>query len=488
MIPNYLKKELNILFYVVRRKHTSLSEIAQTLDISKRTVKEDVIKINMAFSENFSVEDFFISNSSGVITVNSVYRFCALEYAYRIKLKLLQTNVLFNVCVQLTTHSQIDKEELLNKLYVSEHYLAKINQQLNDYFKVYNISIANTGGIYSLKGDELSVRLFSYIFLQDAFQEIEWPFDDLNMTDIKNKVPFEILDSTEKKLETKKRALYILYGILETRISAQNFIKPPFSQVLVDFFELIRQSFDVDIIFHRESFGFLNTEDKKVEILYFNFLSRIFIPYIFSRKQKVELGEIFFNSDHPYCLLSKKIYFQLSYLFNGKTSNENKALSMYYITIFNAWYFLVGDDYLHLLDLYLPQINFHVPYSNKYYKLINKAVSKIVKKGAHTEFISNMIYWFYISERKSTLEIYLQLIKDFSAEYYLKNRLSFLYNENTIAITDDYSTADIIITDTFESSTTDKEIFYLDSIEDEEGWSELTELIQKKYLEKLNQF
>lgn len=46
MFPSYLTNELEILFYIVKRAHTSLNEISSNLKISKRTVKENLIKIN----------------------------------------------------------------------------------------------------------------------------------------------------------------------------------------------------------------------------------------------------------------------------------------------------------------------------------------------------------------------------------------------------------------------------------------------------------
>lgn len=488
MIPNYLKKEFNILFYAVRKKHTTLIEMANTLCISKRTVKEDIIKINNSFKEYLSIEEFLISNNSGVICVNPEYRYCAIECAYHIKLKLLQGNMLFSFCVQLITHAQISKKEMLKKLYVSEQYLARLIQQLNDYFKKYDIVIVNNGGIISLSGHELSVRIFSYIFLQDAYQEIEWPFDDLDMNDIRDKIPIEILNDTYKRSKTKLRALYILCGILQTRVNGKKFIEPSNSSILVEFFELISKKANVALIFHRKLFDLIDEENKKNEVLYFNFLARVFIPHFFSHDQKIEEGDIFFNSPHPYCVLSKKIYRKIVDFLNEKTSKDNLALCMYYITIFNVWYFLVEDKYLDFLDIYLPKMDFHVPNNNESYMLIHKSINMMIERNTHSDLISNMIYWFSVSEKESTIEIYLQMIKDFSAEFFIKNRLSFLYNENTISITDDYSAADIVITDTYETSAKDKDIFYLNSIEDEESWSELTELIQRIYFEKLNYF
>ena len=88
-------------------------------------------------------------------------------------------------------------------------------------------------------------------------------------------------------------------------------------------------------------------------------------------------------------------------------------------------------------------------------------------------------------KKKPCLTIYLQIIKDFSTDYFIKNRLSALYNQQAICIIDDEAAADLIVTDTYEKALSNKTIFYLDSIENEESWYELTELIQQMYREKL---
>ncbi|UYX97986.1 helix-turn-helix domain-containing protein [Enterococcus faecalis] len=187
MFPSYLTNELEILFYIVKRAHTSLNEISSNLKISKRTVKENLIKINQEFEDTYQIQHFIVSNNNGIVCVNPAYRKSAVEYAYTLKLNLLKNNVQFNYCVQLVTHSSIDKNELIKVLYISEHYLVKITKQLNNFFKIFDIVIVSIKGIYQLTGNELSIRVFSFIFLQDSFQELAWPFSKISLEEIKKK-------------------------------------------------------------------------------------------------------------------------------------------------------------------------------------------------------------------------------------------------------------------------------------------------------------
>ena len=113
-------------------------------------------------------------------------------------------------------------------------------------------------------------------------------------------------------------------------------------------------------------------------------------------------------------------------------------------------------------------------------------MAKLVHQETHLELLSQLLYTLSVSEKKVQVRIYLQIIKDFYANYFIKTRLSSLYNTNAISITEDFTNVDIIITDSFEKATSNQDIFYLDSIENEESWHELTEFIQQKYMAKLN--
>ncbi|MGK0550618.1 helix-turn-helix domain-containing protein [Enterococcus faecalis] len=485
MIPCYLRKELNILFSIVKKKETSLKELANSLDISKRVVKDNLNKINHAFAEIFSMSDFIVSNQAGVICINLNYKQHAVEYAYQLKLNLLQKNLLFNYCVQLVTHSKISKEELLKTLYISDQYLAKLTQQLNDFFKEYNLTIVASHGTYQLQGEELTIRIFSYIFLQDAFQELEWPFSHVDQASIEKNVNIEELPPSPQPFKPYKRALLILYAILQLRISNHQLLTKPPTHELLAFLELIRSYSDMTLVFNQEVFKNLSPEEQTLEQLYFNFLARIFLPFIVSQKQKKELGQLFFQSAHPYCITAKKILQQAAPLLMQWQSKDTLFFYLYYLTIFEAWYSLVGNNYTKYLKLYLPEPSFHKPVNNAYFDAIQTSVANIIKPMDHIVFISCLLYTLTVSEKKPCLTIYLQIIKDFSADYFIKNRLSALYNQQAICIIDDEAAADLIVTDTYEKALSNKTIFYLDSIENEESWYELTELIQQMYREKL---
>lgn len=482
IIPCYLNIEIEVLFYIIKKKSTTLNDVSASLGVSKRIVKENIIKINTSMEDYFSVIGFIVSNNFGSICVNSNYKYCSLEYAYNLRLYLLKSNVLFNCCVKLVTHSKISREHLIRSLFISEYYLPKLIHKLNIFFEEFGITILNNQGIYCLEGNELSIRLFSYLFLQDAFQEVDWPFEDIPK-------PQQILQNSDKWASTKKRALYLLYTVLSIRVADNKFLIAPFSKDMMSFFEIIYQDFDISSLIHPNFFSIIKLgKSKKIEMLYFSFLSRIFLPYIFSMEQKKKLGKYFSASEHPFCILAKKIFTKIASLINvnGLENDERKYLYLYYIVIFNAWC-LLNDENKDALSFYIPFTHFELPQNTLLFSKIKEEILSVVNDRKHTNLLSNLICSLSISEKKGQLSIYIQVIKSFTTEIFIRNRLTSFYNKQNIYITDSYDEADIVITDTYErfNKSSGKEIFYLDSIEDELILNELNELIRIKYREKL---
>ncbi|MBC1474596.1 M protein trans-acting positive regulator [Listeria grandensis] len=486
MIPDYLQKELNILFFIIKKDKTSLRDISTSLGISKQTVKSNMVRINQSFDQYLTMKDFITSDNTGTIRVNQQYEKKAVECSYILKLKLLKLVVIFNYAVLLTTRSVMTKQEVLDLLFISESYFTKLTHKLNTFLKPYHIKIIISDNKVFLEGNEVFIRLFSYIFLQDSFQDLEWPFTNISIDEIKSTVPPEGLQNAHQRSNTKERSLYIFYAILYTRINEQNFIKNPDSTELLSFFELIKNNFDVALIFHKNRFGHLSQINKKNEILVFNFLSRIFISDIIPREQKIQLGKTFSIQKHSYCVLSKDIYTRFSTLTSLVLSEEKEYIYIYYLSLIISLYNLIGDAFLSFVDLYIPKLTIYLPKKDNLADAIKEKLAPIINDEHHLEMICNLLHSLLHSEKNPKIYIYLQMTKDFTAIYVIKNRLSSLYNNNNISVTSDYSKADIIVTDTLEKATPNKHVFYLDSTRNMERWTELTTIIQDKFREKIN--
>lgn len=137
------------------------------------------------------------------------------------------------------------------------------------------------------------------------------------------------------------------------------------------------------------------------------------------------------------------------------------------------------------LDLYLPKSTFYLSTTNNYIEGIRQAMEQVISDPRHAAYTSSMLYSLSISEKQTQIQLYIQMNKDFIATYALQNRLQGFFNSDNIFITNDYSKADIVVTDSLEvSDSEDKLIFYFDSLSNEDAWEHLLILIRKLYLKK----
>lgn len=485
MIKHFVKRELMIAFSIINKQSTSLTELSTELEIPKRTIKEDMIKLNKLFEELFGKDDFIVSSKQGTISINEAYRHDSIQYFYELKLALLKNSTMFNYCVLLATNSSLTRDQLLDSLFISEVYLSKLTKKLNLFLKKFDILIHTVNQEYILLGDELSIRLFSYLFLQDAFQNLEWPFKNATIQELQATVPEEILKNSHKRSETQKAALYIQYEILRTRILNNRFLSQTCTEQVKDLLILIKENQDVGLIFHENSFGDIPEDRLTEEILYFNFFARIFIPGIIQNHNRAQLGKKFSATNHPICQLSNAILDHFLAASELSLSLEKRYMYTYYITLFNILYFLVDKKFETFLGLFIPKPVYHTQLELPSINKIRSDIGALIDDENQASYLSSLLYSLSYSEITPQLTIYLQITKNFTAFYSINNRLAALYNEKNISITENYSEADIILTDMLEQGEDSKTVFYLDAVNNEEGWKNLLILIQEKYLEKI---
>lgn len=486
MIPGYLRKELSVLFFIINKEQTTTNEISHELELTKRTVRETLSNINAHFEEHLKLKEFILVKKSGSIQIQHTFGKNALDFAYKLKLQLLKKNTSFNYTILLLTRTSLHQTEITNELFISVSYLNKLTHALNKFFSTFKFTIATVKGRYSLIGNEMNIRLFSYLFLNDSFQDIEWPFNNISLKSIRENVPEEILIDSHKRSNTKNRSLYILYAILQTRVKSQNYLIPPTNKLIQTLFVMVQENSDVAFMFHQDRLGSLEKNVKKTEIDYFNFLSHIFISDIIPKKIKMNLGRTFSKEKHPYCTLSIKSIKENSILIEELLSKEDYYLFNYYITLFNTFYFLVGDTLNSFMNLFIPPLSYHFRVKNEYMSKIKTNLANLTITDSHQKLLSNLLYTLYTSGIKSEVMIYIRMSKDFTASFFIENRLSNLFNTQQIMITENYYLSDIVITDTLERTISSKKIFYLDSLDNENRWKELLFLIQNTYIEKQN--
>ncbi|WP_301405887.1 helix-turn-helix domain-containing protein, partial [Enterococcus entomosocium] len=84
MIPDYLRKELSVLFFIIKKKQTTTNEISHELELTKRTVRETISTINTHFEDLQKCKDFIVTKKSGSVQIQSTFKLTALNSAYNL--------------------------------------------------------------------------------------------------------------------------------------------------------------------------------------------------------------------------------------------------------------------------------------------------------------------------------------------------------------------------------------------------------------------
>lgn len=484
-LPKNLQRQINILFYTLGKKDTSAREVSDFFNISRRLVKRTISDINKQFEYYLDKQNYIVSTNFGNTNINVEYEKTALHDVNLMKLLLLKDNIIFRLCILLVTFSSISRKEIKEKLFISDVYLDKLLHKLRKYLNKFDIRIGVSFSHYSLTGNEINIRLFSYVCLSQTFKNLEWPFQDISLEDaieyIENEDSLEVFRNTE----AQKYSLYYMYAIFRTRISSNNKIKQYKTVEEKDILSYICKDYSFNILHMLGcSKSSLTAEGAIIESRYFLFFVLISGSDILCEKDKLELGHYFGNSEHPYCELAGNIMRKKAQFISTDEEEEQFKHAMYIFTMAITASFMMKGTVQNFIRLFSQD---HLPYLDINQAKVDKFWSKLPRiiMDEDQEFVIKRILYSAKFLKVSTgVKIFIEITKDISASQHIRLKLKQLFNADTIRITDEIDEADVIVTDTFEKKEVLDKVFYLDSINNQNAWDNLQLHILQQYLAK----
>lgn len=489
------QNELLVLYAIIQKKQT-LHSLSTQLAIPSRTIKSYLQKLNIEIEELVDLSNFIHANSKGEYTINPLFSEKKLVVYHQLKLHYLKKSPYFNLIVLLTTNYQLSVTELADELFVTSSYLSRIIKSLNEKLSVFDFQIIKEESYVRLTGNELSIRIFSFLLLGDAFQSLEWPFKQFTKDELRHELPKDILNESAKRSDTKKNLLYFLFAVLTIRIQHQAFPKKPTPEELA-ILELIQKNHDIARLFSSHSFNDLPFKDNKNEILYFNFFTRIFLSDIILHEKKIALGKVFSKKEEDATAFAFQLTNALKQHFKGNFTEETTFLFIYYFTLLYVFFQLMGAKIPYFLELHFPKPVYNLSVNDSKMIEIKKFYDHFSKKVLHNQhyellkhtllrdYFCSLIYTLLQIVKTPRIFIYLQITKDFTGKFFITEQLSTIFNAETVVITEDVRKAHLIISDTLELSTNCKSIFFLSSLKNQHQWYELIQIIQQLLLEEL---
>lgn len=489
MLTKAKEKELLVLYTLTQKQKCTLQKLSEQLDIPKRTVKELIRKLNTAISYHLEIDTFILSTAKGEILISPAHAENGMLILYKLRICYFKESQRFNYLLLLIEYPVLSKEFLLEELFISASYLDKLTNQINEKIKKYHLQVAVHQGRYSLIGEEIHIRMYSYLFLADSFQGIEWPFQSLQLKKLQKLLHRSGISEPAKQSTARNMQFYFLVAIFIIRIKHRQLLKAPPDEI-VEILSVFRESQDFSRILQRAAHTGIPEKQWEIEYMHFNLFMCALFPNWISSEQKIEIGQVFYGQNNELCYYTKELTKRLSHVYAVLTIPEKQASYNYFIMLLSLLVLLIGDVVAEFYTLYFPKMTSASGQSEEQLTKIKNIVDDVFQTCKKTKtfnlFLSELIYSMLHSETTYPLMIYIQITKSITESYTLQNRLYQLFNNQTILLTDNYHDADLIITDWVEVPERKKHAFYFDSANNQEIWKELTHLIQDLYLKKNN--
>ncbi|MEY8445852.1 helix-turn-helix domain-containing protein [Enterococcus ratti] len=483
MLIDAKKKELLVLYTIIQSNKCSLHELSQMLSIPKRTIKEIIRKLNGSIFQQLNIQRFIYSTPKGEIELDSQHKEEKVAIFHYMKLFFLRESNRFKFLMLLfdTPATPVSKKFLLEQLYISPSYLEKLTNQLNRSLKKFHLQIISRQNCYILKGNELSFRVYMYIFFFDAFQGIDWPLTSIKLSQVK-KTPLSNELLLSKKATKAQEKVYLLMATFLIRVSHYP-LEDAQLLAIYEIMKILTKTKDFTGEMKNYLANFLPEKLVQNEILYFNFLLCYFFPNLIPEEQKTLFGYEFSKSNHPICRHVSFLVKKLAEYFPTIASVEKKYYYHYLIMMLTAFILLFEEKYEYFYALYFPNINSIIDGEDqqweKIQEIIDTAFLNYPNKQLLINPLSRLIYTLLKTEEKKELVVHIQMNKMASGNYHIRNRLKNIFNDQFLHITENPEQADLIITDCFDSQQQTAEIFYLDPNRENELWLHLLHLIQR---------
>lgn len=454
----------------------------------KRKLKEHIKELNALLENYIACSEFICVTSKGTVFLDKSYQEKCLYVFYQLKLTYLKESYSFQIISSVFISSDLSIQKLSEQLFLSESYTRRQIKTLNSFLENFDFQIVETEDFYlDFKGNELFIRLFLFILFINSYQTLEWPFPEIYTTSYVSEISrnednhFLFFTAVNQRRMASASAHRML--AMDERFT-------PYMDVLMTIFPVSSISILNDL-----------TISKDIEGGYIDFFLHVLFPQRIPTDVKKVIGQHFLNiTDDSLSFFVKQLidHLKCSSQFLMKNS-EQENLMTYYLTIFTMYVELTQDKFHLFPELVFPYPEYQKRKYNQTAEKINLIFSDFLQKNVDNPvarriqqqpllqyYFGNVLYSQLESEAFPKLFIHVSVVRDFTANDAIKIRLLSLYNSETIVFCEDFSSADLIITDRLVSEEYLTKTFHFDEMLKPDLWKRLFTLIEQLIFEKID--
>lgn len=454
---NKLKK-LQIVQQLLVNKYIGIYSLSEEVQLSLSLTKRYISEINTDV-HCLTNHELIVKNKDNVYTLQSLYHQERQNIYTDLQLLYLNDSLSFQLCKTVCGSTKIKLSEICTLLSVSRAHAFRIIKELNAVLQQFNVRFElNKNGYYIFMGEEISIRIFIFNFVNQCIDFDEWIFPTTSQLEIQATL-LRIINLPYPKYS--KRQIILFAAVFQTRIKTRNYLSKLTDKYIFSLLEKFQYFSELSV--HDYLLKQNATDDNVIqtEILYLSFFARILLADSLPKDNVLLIGEKFLNDTRSNYKLLNNLGLSWSQKSMLNFSYQQNCIFMYYCTIFYT---------LTLLDITLLDIWFLDLPENKKNAFLDTELQtrtinffkSFIQKNATTDMYSfwlsstsmtnfcSLLYLTTIQSYSKQLTIYLYFTKSFNTKDFIYSFLKNNFNASLIKFVDSPNEASLIITDRFD--------------------------------------
>ncbi|EGO7756728.1 TPA: helix-turn-helix domain-containing protein [Enterococcus faecalis] len=481
-------QKLHIL-KTLETKTVPFSELEEQLNISKRKIREVVSSLSeeilsdpINFSFTITMEKETIHFSTNI--EDSEY----VKLTNNFREKYLSESSLFQVLLFALEKRVFSVLNMANDLSYSESYAYKLFGKLKIFLQFMDLGIQITKKnetLVHLTGNESVIRILHYLAISVASKGNHWLFKTITEKEVLTTQSYIKSERYEKLSPIGKNRVNYILAVYELALKNGCKMSELNSEVIA-LGDAINKEKEINLYLKYLKEEFVESDVQlHDELIHLAFLINYFTQEIRTENEKIDLGK------YLYSLKKNSIVNDCIKVLDMIIERYNLPQTSYFLLLYSLCNRLVVIHYLGLFK-FMPL--YKVP---PILGQIECFVENCLDKGLNTyrKFPSfNKIKYSFTQIITGYLTLLLPAQQTVYVEFFhrpeyksiVENAIKHNYNDEVIKVTNDYSKADIIISDTYGYDKS--KFFYFKDVFDQDSWEELghylNQVISKEIIER----
>lgn len=369
------RKQIKVLYFINNSlKPVSVDEIATYMKISNRSIlsiigiiENDIVNLNFTLKKTNDKKYYLqAKKKNGTVYLDEYILICGKK------------SLVFLIVEELFFIGKINTVEFCNDIYISHATFSRAKKQLSILLEEYNLELS----IYirdGILGEEYKIRIFYYLFFNDFYNSIRWPFEKNIEIELENYFKLKLEKLIGKTSNEQKRKFYMLIYTIKKRVMLGHVMKDSMSS-----FEGIK-NYNMYTEFIKEYFATFKVIDSKIIKNETDF----FIYAIYTQEIYIDDLEVLFEQNSSEVNITILWIEEFKKVFKKKLTMDEESFlrKSLYISHLNFEYFYNSKRSFSKYELFDFESKI---LKNEFYENSEKLFLNLMKKKIYIEYIDRI--------------------------------------------------------------------------------------------------